>query len=86
MPPMSWLRAVLSLMIRPASKTPSIRDTRASRVHLCTRTSQNWAPHELNECFVNSSPGAEKPVAEIDVRPTVRSSSPKRIARPPAIT
>ena len=44
MPPRSWLAAVLGLITRPTSNTPSQRETRTSPVSASTRTSQKCAP------------------------------------------
>src|ERR1700716_2953240 len=57
MPPINWLRAVVSFMIRPAAKAPTIRGTRISRVSAWTRTSTNSAP----VAYINLSP-LEPPV------------------------
>jgi hypothetical protein len=53
MPPRNWLAAVLALTMRPQSKEPRKRLTRASPVTSFTRTSQNMAPCEcMDQCWI----------------------------------
>ncbi len=57
-PPISWLRAVVGFMIRPAAKAETARRTRTSRVRACTPTSMKWAPNERRMSFACSVPRA----------------------------
>ena len=45
-PPISWLRAVMGLMMVPAAKADTARAMRTSFVRLCTRISTKCAPKE----------------------------------------
>ena len=65
MPPRHWLDAVFGLMILPQSKTPKKRETRTSPVSWSTRTSQNCAPYEPIEYFIESLPGPASASASI---------------------
>ncbi len=75
MPPMSWLRAVSGLMIRPAAKMPSIRRTRTSPLVTSTATSANCAPKECRSLFASAPMAA--PVSERAVIPCGGMSPPR---------
>src|SRR5438132_3760938 len=67
MPPMSWLRAVLGLRIRPGANAPAMCRTRTMPSSASTATFANWAPKVSSPYGVSSGGGSQLPMASASV-------------------
>src|SRR5712672_1986406 len=67
MPPMSWLRAVLGLRIRPGANAPARCRTRTMPRSASTATFANWAPKVSSPYGVSTGGGSQLPMASASV-------------------